>query len=66
MQSAAHLEAFLIKQGLLFLAHLKCFGHVQRRAHAIARLICRSLISVLQLFVNQVLKSQVLKLTFSF
>ena len=40
MQSAAHLEAFLIKQGMLFLAHLKGFKRVQRHVRVIARLIC--------------------------
>ena len=39
MQSAAHLEAFLIKQGLLFLAHLKCFRHVQKPDKRIA-IVC--------------------------
>ena len=43
VRSAAHFETFLIKQGVLFLAHLKCFRRLQRRARAIARLICRSL-----------------------
>ena len=41
--SAAHLEAFLLKQGMLFLARLKCFRHAQRYASAIAHLICQSL-----------------------
>ena len=39
VRSAAHLEAFLIKQGLLFFACLQCFRCVQRRARAIARLM---------------------------
>ena len=42
LRSPAPLEAFLIKQGMLFLAHL-CFRRVQRHARAIACLICRSL-----------------------
>ena len=43
MQSAAHLEAFLIKQGVLFFACLECFRRAQRCAHAIACLIWQSL-----------------------
>ena len=43
VRSATHLEALLIKQGMLFLAHLYCFRRVQRWARAIAHLICRSL-----------------------
>ena len=46
VRSAAHLEAFLIKQGVLFSACLQCFSHVQRHARAIARLICRSLCGI--------------------
>ena len=38
--SAAHLQAFLIKQGVLFFARLQCFRRVQR----LARLICQSLL----------------------
>ena len=41
--SAAHLEAFLIKQGMLFFVRLQCFRHVQRHAHVITHLICWSL-----------------------
>ena len=44
VRSAANLEAFLIKQGVLFLARLQRFRRVQRLAQAIARLICRRLI----------------------
>ena len=29
---------------MLFLTHIQCFRHVQRRAHAIAHLTCRSLL----------------------
>ena len=47
VQSAAHLEAFLIKQGVLFFACLQYFRHAQRHVHAITCLICRSLIIVL-------------------
>ena len=43
VRSAAHLEAFWIKQGVLFLARL-CFRRVQRRACTIARIIWRNLI----------------------
>ena len=43
VRSATHLETFLIKQGVLFFARLQCFRRVQRRARAIACLICRSL-----------------------
>ena len=43
VRSAAHLEAFWIKQGVLFLARL-CFRRVQRRARTIARIIWRNLI----------------------
>ena len=43
MQSAAHIEAFLIKQGMLFFAHLQCFRHVRRPVRVITCLICRSL-----------------------
>ena len=43
MWSATHLEVFLVKQGMLFLARL-CFGHVQRHVHAIAPLIWQILI----------------------
>ena len=46
LRSATCLEAFLIKQGVPFFARLQCFWRVQRRAHAIARLICRSLIYI--------------------
>ena len=35
-----------MKQGVLFFARLQCFRHVQRRARAIARLVCRSLYSI--------------------
>ena len=44
VRSATRLEAFLIKQGVLFFARLQCFRRVRRLARAIARLICRSLI----------------------
>ena len=40
VRSAAHLEAFLIKQGVVFLARLQRFRRVQRHARAIGRLIC--------------------------
>ena len=43
MRSAARLEAFFIKQGVLFFARLQCSRRVRRRARAIARLICQSL-----------------------
>ena len=43
VRSVAHLEAFLIKQDVLFFARLQRFRQVQRRARAIACLICRSL-----------------------
>ena len=43
MRSATLLEAFLIKQSVLFFAHRQCFRRAQRHARAIARLICRSL-----------------------
>ena len=43
VRSAAHLEAFLIKQGVLFFAGLYSLRRAERRARAIARLICRSL-----------------------
>ena len=45
VRSVAHLEAFLIKQDVLLLARVQCFRRVQRRASAIARLICWSLLS---------------------
>ena len=43
VRSAAHVKAFCIKQGVLFLHVSKWFRRVQRRARAITRLICRSL-----------------------
>ena len=43
VRSAAHLESFLMKQGVLFLARLQHFGRAQGRARAIAHLISRSL-----------------------
>ena len=39
MRSATLLEAFLIKQGVLFFAHRQCFRRAQRHARAIARLM---------------------------
>ena len=44
VQSAAYLEAFLIKQGMLFSARLQCIRHSQRHVRAIAHLICQSLL----------------------
>ena len=44
MWSATHLEAFLIKHGVLFLACPYCFRCVQRCAHVITCLLCQSLI----------------------
>ena len=38
MRSATRLEAFLIKQGMLFFARLQCFRRVRSRARAIERL----------------------------
>ena len=43
VRSAAHLQAFWIKQDVLTFARLKCFVRVERRARAIAQLICRSM-----------------------
>ena len=45
VRSAAHVEAFLIKEGVLFFARHLCFKCVQRREDAITRLIYRSLLS---------------------
>ena len=47
VQSATHLEAFLIKQGVLFFARLQCFMCAQRHALAIACLVCQSLFLLL-------------------
>ena len=47
VQSAAHLEAFLMKQGVLLLACLQCFRRVQRHASVIACLIYWSLNSII-------------------
>ena len=52
VRSATHLEAFLIKQGVLFFALLERFRRVQRSARAIAHLICRNLFTTNQVFHN--------------
>ena len=44
VQSAAHLEVFLIKQDMLFFACHQSFRHVQRHECVIAHVICRSLL----------------------
>ena len=51
MRSAAHLEAFLIKQGVLFLARL-CFRRVQRRACAIAHLMSKPDMYMIHAFIT--------------